>query len=143
VVSGRTGDHFTVKVKRTRQSHEGAWSYFVWGRGGNLGQDPDLEYEEVEGQPRLWFYIGQLHAPADYVQVMPTTRTSPRGSAVLPHVNWVMRKVHEGWDGTATDVPARLLKSVKCARCRRVLTDEESIRRGLGPECWEKQGGGE
>lgn len=26
----------------------------------------------------------------------------------------------------------------KCGKCSRVLTDEDSIRRGIGPECWKK-----
>jgi hypothetical protein len=149
VVSARTGDHIVIRIVRTRQPWQHNWSWFAWGRGGL--QDPDTVVEErlyerpdgIVDSSTPWFYIGQLYAPADYVQVMPTRNTDPRGSSALDAINWVMRRVHQGWTGEQGTVPARLWKSIKCARCRRTLTDAESIARGLGPECWEKQGGGE
>ena len=86
-----------------------------------------------------WFYIGQLFAPKGYVKVVSTRATAGRGAAALPAVNWFLERVHRGWDGTDGDVRATLLKSVKCSRCKRPLTDPDSIARGLGVECWEKQ----
>lgn len=141
VVSARTGVHITVRVTRTRRASERQWSWFVYGRGGPANPDA-TDDSRVTSQGGPWFYIGQLFAPKGYVKVVSTQATAERGAAALPAVNWFMARVHLGWDGTDGDVPARLLKSVKCARCKQPLTSPESIARGLGPECWEKQQGG-
>lgn len=141
VVSKRTGDHVTAKVRRTRHAGSTAWSYYVYGRGGPQDPDADVgDHPESVGGP--WFYIGQLFAAKDYVRVVATQATRARGAGALAAVNWFLERVHHGWDGTDGDVRATLRKSVKCARCKQLLTTPESIARGLGPECWGKAQGG-
>lgn len=145
VVSGRTGSHVVVKVKRARRPHELSWSWYVWTRGGT--QDPDGDGDDRstrEGGP--WHYVGELHAWQGQftvqpgIKVVPTQATQPHAERLLPVINWVLSQINMGWDGTGDTVPAQLLKSVRCARCRRVLTDPESIARGLGNECAQRQG---
>jgi hypothetical protein len=140
VTSQRTGHWLVLKVVRTRVHLTArCWSYFVYVRGGD--DDPDQRTPPSSLTKHGWRYVGEL-AP-DSGLVSKTARSEyldpPQWAAVL----WVFRRIWAGWDGTPTaETPATLRKSVQCARCRRPLTDPESLALGLGRACWEKTGGG-
>lgn len=148
VTSARTGEHRTFRVSRTRRPGEASWTYFAWARGGHA--DPDTETEEhlrqvghVVHALGAWYYVGELGPGSDGLWSHATAATREDGSRALVVLRWFLAKVQGGWDGQPGDVPAALLKSVRCARCRRPLTDRDSIARGLGPECFDKSMGGE
>jgi len=90
-----------------------------------------------------WYYVGELGTGRDGLWSHATRASGPAGEAAMVALRWFLQRVQLGWDGSDSGkVPARLWKSIRCARCRRQLTDEESIRRGLGPECWDRAMGG-
>jgi hypothetical protein len=143
ITSARTGQHRVFKVARTRRPHETGWSYFAWVRDGD--PNPDLRpidlAPEVHGRG-VWTYVGELGPGRDGLWSHATAATSAQGSQALVALRWFLARVQAGWDGQDPTVPATLLKSTRCARCRRVLTDPDSIARGLGAECWDKATGG-
>lgn len=143
VTSQRTGEHRTFKVLRTRRPGETSWTYYAWVRGGR-DHDPDGRDSQTTpfGETGLWSYVGELGPGIGGLWSHATAATREDGSRALVVLRWFLAKVQGGWDGQTDDVPAVLLKSVRCARCRRPLTDPDSIARGLGPECFDKSMGG-
>jgi hypothetical protein len=104
--SRRTDDHFTYKVKKKK---EGLYYVFVLEKG--------------------FEYIGIIN---DRRRFVPTSKNG-RSSDELPlrAFKWSIDHIESG------KIPSELefLHEGKCARCLRRLTDPESLRVGIGPEC--------
>lgn len=112
-----------------------------------------------DGGHRTW----KIHTRKNHVKFAPGKRvisllTGPDNESDYEMVGFVDDRGIKPWGrfghlGKFTDVIWRLatgelvdgyslLVSGRCVRCNRTLTTEESIRRGIGDECWKKMGGG-
>lgn len=116
VVSRDTGTSYTYRVRAKR--------------GGGAGGKA-LHFVEVLTGPdntRDFTFLGTIFEGDRYIH----SKKSPIGASApsAKAFQWV-------WDHL--DSPRfELLHSGECSRCGRELTDEESIRTGLGPVCREK-----
>jgi len=119
VVNRNTGNRFTFKVTlaEKRANNEPA----TWFVAALSGPDNQSHYRYLG---KIWHsqYAPNHHkAPADW----PTQRVA----------SWLLKQVLIG-----AELPegVEILHSGRCGRCGRLLTDPESINRGLGPECASK-----
>lgn len=112
--SARSGDHLTYRVEKPKPStaKPNAPSHFVKVRTGN-----DFAYLGFIGKDGAFVHGRKADLPQDSLQVKAFRWTVDQLRAKqLPDVLEVW---HEGC----------------CGRCNRPLTDPESIKRGIGPDC--------
>lgn len=113
--SENTKNHFTYKIKQSKDKDN---LYFI-----NLlrGQDNENDYT----------YIGCVYSDNDYFN--PSNRYKEIPKDVWPPslraISYFFRKLD--------NLPPKLhvYHQGRCARCGRLLTTPESIKRGFGPEC--------
>ena len=128
VVSKKTGTHITVAIKCKR-------------REGRRFQPCELHDAEriyldtprPEGPPTE---IGQLHLAGKWRgKILPPWEKEMDEARV-----WAARRVLDVAQGLADadDEQAEILEGKDCLVCSRPLTDPESIKRNIGPECWGK-----
>lgn len=97
-------------------------------------------YYAVEMDDVVHFF--RVERPASGKHAGKTFVKEQAGDAFYPVEGWA--RMGQILDLIAEDShSAAMLYATKigrCSRCRRTLTDEESIDRGMGPECWSKWG---
>lgn len=114
-----TGNRFTFKVtlaEKRQESDPPTWFVAVLS-----GPDNTTSYR----------YLGLIRDGAYRPNFAKTAADAPSQKAAY----WLMSRVLTGID-LPTGVEMR--HSGRCGRCGRLLTDPESITRGLGPECASK-----
>ena len=113
--SENTGNHFTYKIKRSKDKED---LYFI-----HLlrGQDNENDYT----------YIGCVYSDSNYFHPSNKYKEIPDDfwPPSIRAIRYFFRKID--------NLPAKLhvYHEGRCARCGRTLTTPESIKRGLGPEC--------
>ena len=115
IESGKTGRHFTYKIRRSENDDN---LYFI----KNLrGSDNENDY----------VYVGCFFADTKKFAVEKSYRDKEVSS--WPTSIRAVRYLFNNLD----DVPymLRVYHQGKCCRCGRTLTTPESIRKGIGPEC--------
>lgn len=116
-VSNPQGEHYTFKI--TKRSKEAPF-FVTLLTGPNNTQD--------------YTYLG-IYIP-QHQEVRLTAKSKYReDSTPVKVVRWAIKKVHEG---TPLLPGYAIQHEGKCCRCGRMLTDSESIERGIGPECAKK-----
>jgi hypothetical protein len=117
-VSNPQGDHYTFKIHKPIKSAP----FFV-----TLLTGPDNTQDYV--------YMG-LFIP-QHVEVRLTEKSKYKeDSTPVKVIRWAIKRVYEKKpfpQGYA------IQHEGKCCRCGRMLTDNESIERGIGPECAKKE----
>lgn len=117
VVSGKSGERFTFRVRLWKDAGAQVNRHTVWVRG--------------HGE-RNWNYLGIINRNWTFY---PTAKS--RFSAESPEVRgfaWVWRNADR------LEGKAQFLPSGTCCCCGRQLTTPESIALGVGPECGQKLG---
>ena len=118
IVSKRTGARYTYDIKR-KELDDGRFLHFV---SVLVGPDNSSDYQFLGtifgGQPR-----GFRHGAKSKI-----AQNAPSASAFA----W-------SWVNLDSD-QIEVWHSGSCSRCGRVLTDPQSIARGLGPVCAERAG---
>lgn len=119
LVSKRSGDRFTYKVRRAKPRPGGGEPpYFVSLLTGPNNQE---DYE----------FLGTVFADGKYRHGSKSAIAPTAPSAVAWAWTW------ENLDGPQAD-RVEVWHEGACSRCGRPLTDPESIQRGLGPVCAER-----
>lgn len=122
-VSERTGERFTFKVSKAKNSERPLW--FV---GVMTGPDNEADYQ----------YLGNIRPPQDGTLGSCAfdhgrkSRISPTAPSAVAF-RWLARRV-------LNDLPTpqcNIYHAGRCGRCGRKLTVPESIISGYGPECIE------
>lgn len=113
--SGKTGKHFTYKIKRAKEDSS---LYFI-----RLLAGPDNSND--------YRYIGCYYEDSQYLHLaMPwrgySSSMCPPG---IRAIDYLFDKIDNLPDNL------HIFHEGRCGRCGRILTTPESIERGLGPEC--------
>ena len=113
--SGKTGKHFTYRIKKHKENHD---LYFIYSL---VGEDNTKDYR----------YIGCYFTDNNYLHLVPQYRSisdasCPPSIRAIKFLFKDLNNIHE---------QLHVFQSGRCARCGRLLTTPESIKRGLGPEC--------
>jgi hypothetical protein len=114
VQSGKTGKHFTYKIKR----HKDGGTYFV---KLLVGDDNQNDYK----------YIGCFFDDTDYFYLIDKYRQSPEKGRPpsIRAISFLLKHLNDGHP------QLHVYHAGRCGRCGRLLTTPESIERGFGPEC--------
>tara|TARA_R110000868_G_scaffold143263_3_gene361219 strand:- start:3992 stop:4414 length:423 start_codon:yes stop_codon:yes gene_type:complete len=124
VIENPKGESVTVKVTKSKP--------FVSRSGRTF---PPSFFVSVRHQNDAWQYLGFVN-PTDPALTITPTFKSVRSAAdrVTKIAQWALGLI-------ATETPApkgyRLAHTGKCGRCGKMLRDETSLARGIGPDCWE------
>lgn len=155
LVSGATGARYTYRVKPPsgqvgglckRCNGTGAWQ----GRRGypcracnatGMAEASDRLFVAVlTGLDNVndFSYLGSIvtrpHPRYEHGRKSPIGPDAPSARAA----GWYFARLFGGGDVSGVTV----YHDGTCGRCGRDLTTPESVSRGIGPECWEKMGGG-
>lgn len=125
-VEGPRHAHFTFKVRK-------------WTPKNREGQDQQPVYLTYvltgPDRTRDWAYLGTLRLVAGFVNYhhSPKSKVGTWARSVLA-LDWVVRVLNG-----ASRVPplASIQHDGVCARCGRQLTHPESLKTGLGPDCYD------
>ena len=116
--SGNTDNHFTYKFKRAKDNDN---LYFI-----NLLSGPDNEQD--------YQYVGCYYSDTEYFHAVKPWRgrTPVAWPPSLRAIRFFLSKLY--------NIPANLhvFHEGRCGRCGRRLTTPDSIKRGLGPECYKR-----
>lgn len=126
--SARTGQHFTYQVSRAKDNGKEG-TPLTWFVGLLTGPDNGADYT----------YIGIIRARGngDVPKFRTTAKTQNPESPSVRGFHWFTRQVFE--DGSQLD-QVECWHAGRCGRCKRLLTDPESIKTGIGPVCRSKGG---
>jgi hypothetical protein len=116
VVSRVTGDHLTLRFCAKRRG--GRWQKCEYAKASHVF------IECLDGSP-----VGTFYPQASILRFDPRASEAARWAGMS-----VLRAVCGAFPTFSRH--ATMYPSVRCRRCRRVLTDPESIERRAGPECW-------
>ena len=121
--SVKTGQHFTYQVSRAKDDGKQGTA-LTWVVGLLTGPDNNADYN----------YIGIVRARGDddIPKFRTTAKTRNPNSASVKGFEWFTKQVFE--NGTHLS-QVECWHAGKCGRCKRTLTDPESIRSGIGPVC--------
>lgn len=124
--SVRTGQHYTYQVSRAKDDGKKGTS-LTWFVGLLTGPDNGADYT----------YIGIIRARGndDIPEFRTTAKTRNPDSPSVRGFKWFARQVFES-RGNLDQV--EFWHAGKCGRCKRPLTDPESIQTGIGPVCQTK-----
>lgn len=114
IQSGKTGKHFTYKFKK----HSDKDLFFV---KLLVGDDNNKDYR----------YVGCYFADTGHLHLVKPYKDTPELShpASIRALSFLMRNLE------TLHPQLHVYHSGRCARCGRLLTTPESIKKGLGPEC--------
>lgn len=122
---------FTIESKSTEKHY----TYRV----KPAGRDRALYWMYVMVAPQEFQYAASMRPERD-PQFSVTKGSAENFSNDSPSVaafRWFWGHLHAGhYDALSSQ--AKFYHAGKCGRCRRTLTDPESIERGFGPYCWEE-----
>lgn len=121
-ISNGKGDHYTYKVKRRKVERGEIW--FV-----SLLTGPNNETN--------YTYLGLLNPKTGFVRLTRKSRFLETSTPVRV-IRWGLNLL---WKGEHLPPGYGIMHEGRCGRCGRRLTHPEAIRRGYGPECWEKIAG--
>lgn len=128
VVSKKTGKHITIALKAKRKEGR-RFQLCTLGEAERIY----IDTPRPEGPPTE---IGQLHLAGKWAgKIMPPWEKDFDEARV-----WAARRVLDIAQGRAStdDEQAEILEGKTCLICARELTEPESIKRNIGPECWDK-----
>jgi hypothetical protein len=113
-VSNNKGVHYTFKIRKRKDS-----PYFV-----SLLTGPD--------NTSNYTYLG-IFNPHHKALILTYASKMKLDSVPVKVFNWAVQKVYEH-----APLPEGygIQHEGRCCRCGRLLTDNVSINRGVGPECW-------
>lgn len=116
VESGASGQHYTYKITKAREADR----YFV---SLLVGRNNERDY----------IYLGL--ADRNKFLVLTANSRMKDDSKPVRVFRWALKCVKN-----AKALPAgySIMHEGHCCRCGRILTDPESIRLGIGPECYKK-----
>lgn len=128
VKSRKTGEYITVQFAVRRRNHDGHGKNWL----SVHPRDATHIFVQVP-RPHGAFSdkIGTLYP--DFRFAKDRKADSARVWAAMAAWNWVI--------GGIEHTQAEFTEASECGRCRRELTDPESIARGIGPECFSKMTG--
>lgn len=119
-------DHYTYQITK-KPSNAGGWIYFV-----SLLYGPQNTHD--------FSYIGVLDSKLGKMHCSAKSAAN-EDSWPVKILNRVLARVWGGEHDKIFEAGWGLNHCDQCARCGRTLTTEESVSRGIGPECWKKMGG--
>jgi hypothetical protein len=124
VVENPAGESVTVKVSKSKG--------FVTRSGRTF---PPSYYVSVRHQNAAWQYLGFVKPYDPTFKISPTAKSAlSMTDRVTKIAQWAIKLVATG---TAVPTGYRLAHTGKCGRCGKMLRDETSLARGIGPDCWE------
>ena len=126
-VESPKGIHYTFKVRQPKKQNPqftGPAPHFV-----SLLNGPDNQNSYV--------YLGMMDSRTGMVKLTKASRMNDESTPVKV-ARWALK--HAFGDRTLPEGYA-IHHEGKCGCCGRPLTVPESIKRGIGPECWSKMGG--
>jgi hypothetical protein len=119
-VSNDKGEHYTYRIGQSRNPSRPMYFASMLGKDGI-----------DTGTSRLWTYLGTYDKTTGAIRLTQGSKVNEesRGLKVL---RWAVQRVH-----LSKDIPEgyKIQHAGRCGRCSRRLTDPESLRIGLGPEC--------
>ncbi len=92
-------------------------------------KDGQIFYVSIRHANEPWQFSGMYDTVSNEVRRTPKAKVDDR---TLKIVNWAIKLIV---DQRPVPTGYRLEHTGRCGRCNRLLTDPESIRTGLGPEC--------
>lgn len=113
------GSHYTYRVRLVHFEDDDRDWYFA-----DLLTGPD--------NTRNYTYLGRVDASSGEFLRTSKSPAPGVGSATLAAVLRVI------WEGGSLG-GAEVKHAGKCGRCGRLLTDPESLERGIGPVCWQSR----
>jgi hypothetical protein len=124
-VESPNGKHYTFKIRQPKRDQNAP--HFV-----SLLSGPDNEND--------YTYLGML-ATVNGQPTVKLTKASrmTENSAPVKVARWALKHV---FGDRMLPLGYAIHHEGKCGCCGRTLTVPESIKRGIGPECWERMGGG-
>ena len=119
-VHNNSNEHYTYKVRKSREDSPWGQRYFV---SLLTGPDNELSYT----------YIGILEPNTGVLRLTKQSQY-PYSSKAVKVLQWALNVV---WRDAFDKVPIGygIKHEGKCGRCGRTLTTPESIDCGIGPEC--------
>ncbi len=123
-VSREGGKHYTFKVERVDPQPGSKFVHPAWFAHVLTGPNNTADYR----------YVGMVNGATLRVKLTAKSKIGPQAEA-LKVLTWALRCVTQ----QATYTPPSYMRidhAGKCGRCGRTLTTPESIKRGIGPECW-------
>jgi len=109
------GNHFTYMIEKHKEKELWFVSYLS-------GQDNENDY----------FYLGTIFPEGQFTLTKNSRVTQE--ATVFKAFQYVWNRIDK------LDDSFRVYHEGSCGRCGRTLTDPESIRRGIGPECYRHLG---
>lgn len=121
-VQNTKGEHYTYKVRKKESVYQGKPSvgFFV--------------SVKASGGVYPYRYVGMLNETLGTIKCTAKSEYLP-GTKEYDVVAWACQAVLN-----SRMIPAnyKVFHAGKCGRCGRNLTDETSVNRGIGPECWSR-----
>jgi hypothetical protein len=127
-VSRDGGKHYTYRVEHVTPEAGSKFTAPAWFAYVLAGPNNTTDFR----------YMGLVNPQTLRVKLTAKSKIGPHAEA-LTVLNWALRCVRQ--QATYTPPPAyRIEHAGKCGRCGRTLTTPDSIKRGIGPECWSMLG---
>lgn len=122
----------TLRSLRTKR-----WYTFnIWQSEDRDGKPKDRWFVKVLADSDKYIYVGMINQRREFTLTRASKFSEEAGSVRAFRFFWS----HLQAGSIAPDLEVR--HHNRCGRCGRELTVPESIERGIGPDCWEKMGGG-